>query len=410
MADEGRTVDERVRRIEEGLVLHPETRSSGLRQPPIADRMETMNVPGVSVAVVNEGVLEWARGYGVREAGQPDRVTTETLFRCCSISKMVAALGALRLVAEGRLRLDDDVNDHLRSWKVPKTGDWQPRVTLRHLLSHTAGISLHGGAGGYPRDAECPTLLQVLNGERPSLTAAVTVSMLPGGRRLPGPTRLPRPTSPSSSGRKRPGGGCSCFGRVAASGGLCGAPTEGQPLGSRACYSRRDAAELLRPEQKGPPLRRDGPRVSGGCGFGRRSRRGGSHAELLLQARDVLLPPVLHHLAFREPDDVDALNRHSFPTRRDAHDLALLRALPRGPDHDLVAFRDHVVDRHAEVGKRGADLLEALLQAFPARPLHGARIMLHKVGGDQLVNDRGVPLVEELVDKTAGQRLVRLTR
>jgi CubicO group peptidase (beta-lactamase class C family) len=180
MTDEARTVTERVRRIEEGMVPHPETRSSQLRQPLIADRMDTMNIPGVSVAVVNEGALEWARGYGVREADQPDPVTPATLFRCCSISKMVTALGVLRLVVEGRIGLDDDVNEHLRSWKVPKTGDWQPRVTLRHLLSHTAGIGLHGGAGGYPRDAECPTLLQVLNGDRPSLTAAVTVTMLPG--------------------------------------------------------------------------------------------------------------------------------------------------------------------------------------------------------------------------------------
>src|SRR6185437_10801669 len=102
MTNQTRSTSARIRRIEEGLILHPETRSSQLRQPLIADRMDTMNVPGVSVAVVNEGVLEWARGYGIREAGRPDPVTPETLFRCCSISKMVTALGALRLVAEGR--------------------------------------------------------------------------------------------------------------------------------------------------------------------------------------------------------------------------------------------------------------------------------------------------------------------
>jgi CubicO group peptidase (beta-lactamase class C family) len=180
MADESRKLNARVQRIEGGLVPHPEASSGRLRQPLIVDRMELYNIPGVSVAVVNEGVLEWARGYGIREAGKPDPVTPETLFRCCSISKMVSALGALCLVAKGRIGLDDDVNDHLRSWKVPKTGDWQPRASLRHLLSHTGGISLHGAAGGYPRDGECPTLLQVLNGERPALTASVTVTMLPG--------------------------------------------------------------------------------------------------------------------------------------------------------------------------------------------------------------------------------------
>ena len=78
MTDKRQDIDERVRRIEEGLLLHPETRREQLRQPLIADRMDTMNVPGVSVAVVNEGVLEWARGYGVREAGQPDPVTPDS--------------------------------------------------------------------------------------------------------------------------------------------------------------------------------------------------------------------------------------------------------------------------------------------------------------------------------------------
>ena len=81
MTDKRQDIDERVRRIEEGLVLHPETRSSQLRHPLITDRMDTMNVPGVSVAVVNRSTLEWARGYGVREAGMPDPVTPETLFR-----------------------------------------------------------------------------------------------------------------------------------------------------------------------------------------------------------------------------------------------------------------------------------------------------------------------------------------
>src|SRR5690349_20270930 len=119
MTGERRRAGDRIRRVEEGLIPHPQTRSSELRRPLIADRMDTMNVPGVSVAVVNEGALEWARGYGVREAGASDPVTPETLFRSCSISKTVAALGALRLVAESLIDLDDDVNDHLRAWKVP---------------------------------------------------------------------------------------------------------------------------------------------------------------------------------------------------------------------------------------------------------------------------------------------------
>src|SRR5438874_4040692 len=115
----------------------------------LQDRMNADHVPGVSVAVIHNGEIEWAQGFGVvRLGGAP--VTAETLFQAGSISKPVAAMAALRLVQEGKIELDEDVNRYLTSWKVPPNGQWQPRVTLRQLLSHTAGLTIHGFPGYLP--------------------------------------------------------------------------------------------------------------------------------------------------------------------------------------------------------------------------------------------------------------------
>ena len=126
---------------------------------PIVDRMRERRVPGVSVAVVSGGEIAETPTYGLREAGRDDAVTTSTRFQACSISKPVTVLAMLRLVEQGRLDLDADVNDTLRSWRVPPNGGWQPRVTLRQLASHSAGLTAHGFPG-YPRGASLPTLPQ----------------------------------------------------------------------------------------------------------------------------------------------------------------------------------------------------------------------------------------------------------
>src|SRR5947208_16880677 len=141
--------------------------------------MAYQETAGVSVAVIQNGEIEWARRFGVKEAGKPEPVTAETLFQAGSISKPVAAMAALRLVQEGRIDLDEDVNTYLTSWKVPPNGPWQPRVTLRQLLSHTGGTTVHGFPG-YPRGSAVPTMRQVLDGEQPANTSAVRVNAFPG--------------------------------------------------------------------------------------------------------------------------------------------------------------------------------------------------------------------------------------
>ncbi|HVG00158.1 MAG TPA: serine hydrolase domain-containing protein [Chloroflexia bacterium] len=138
-------------------------------------------VPGVSLAVTSHGDIEWSRGYGVLEAGGSAPVTPDTLFQACSVSKAVTAIAALRLVQEGALDLDADVNTYLVSWQVPLRGSRQPVVTLRQLLSHTAGLNFPWSAGYHP-EQEVPTLLEVLQGEKPSLYPAVEVVSTPGRR------------------------------------------------------------------------------------------------------------------------------------------------------------------------------------------------------------------------------------
>jgi CubicO group peptidase (beta-lactamase class C family) len=170
---------DRIQRIENGL-LPPvliKGRSDAMK---LVDRMKYYRVPGVSVAVINNGRIEWARGYGVIEAGGTQPVTSETLFEAGSISKPVAAMAVLRLVEQGKLDLDEDVNQKLVSWKVPENEfTKEKKVTLRGLLSHSAGMTVHGFPG-YAADAEVPTLVKVLDGAKPANTAAIRVDTIPG--------------------------------------------------------------------------------------------------------------------------------------------------------------------------------------------------------------------------------------
>lgn len=142
-------------------------------------RMAELSVPGISVAIVKNGELADLWACGVRRQGASDPVGPDTLFQAGSISKPVAALAALRLVDRGTLELDRDINDYLRSWRVPAIDGWNPRLTLRHLLSHSAGLTVHGFPG-YKRTATVPTLVQILDGIDPANTAPVRVDIIPG--------------------------------------------------------------------------------------------------------------------------------------------------------------------------------------------------------------------------------------
>lgn len=146
----------------------------------VPDRMAHYHVHGLSVACIHNGTVEWTQTFGVaRVGGEP--VTPETMFEASSIGMPVTALAVLRLVEQGKLNLDVDVNQYLKSWRVPANKfTEQRRVTLRELVSHTAGATGGDGYEGYAAGQTVPTLVQVLNGEKPANSAPVTIDFVPG--------------------------------------------------------------------------------------------------------------------------------------------------------------------------------------------------------------------------------------
>ncbi len=172
----------RVQRIEHGLrTLDPEVMIKGDPTWTLEQRMEHYGVPGVGIAVIHDGQVVWHRTYGVtdRETGTP--VKTDTLFQAGSVSKPVAAFGALRLVQDGKLTLDGNVNDTLTSWKLPDNAFTKgKKVNLTHLLSHTGGLTVHGFPG-YAVGTPVPSLVQVLDGSGPANTPPIRVDKEPGG-------------------------------------------------------------------------------------------------------------------------------------------------------------------------------------------------------------------------------------
>ncbi len=135
----------------------------------LQELMQRFRVPGMSIAVIRDGKIHWAKGYGVADVETGQAVDTGTVFQAASISKPVFAMGVVKLAQDGRISLDADVNTYLKSWRVPTSEltRVQP-VTLRSLLSHTSGATDGFGFPGYDPSAQRPTLVQILDGGPPS--------------------------------------------------------------------------------------------------------------------------------------------------------------------------------------------------------------------------------------------------
>lgn len=158
--------------------LTPESRAALLAD--LDALRKRSGVPGVSVALLQRGEITLAEGLGVRRAGGDVAVDRDTLFQAGSISKPVAAVAALRLVAAGVLELDSEVNDRLASFAIPDSPLRNGKaITLRGLLSHTAGLSVHGFLG-YLGDDEVPSLLDILEGVPPANSPPIVVELEPG--------------------------------------------------------------------------------------------------------------------------------------------------------------------------------------------------------------------------------------
>jgi len=174
----GQSPDSRIERVEKGL--RPAVLIKGEPGWTIQDRMKFYKVPGVSVAVIYDFKIQWAKGYGFKDTETNEPVTTNTLFQAGSISKPVAAMAALKKVEQGKIALDANINDKLTTWKIPDNEfTARKKVTLANLLSHTGGLTVHGFPG-YAPDEKIPTLPQILDGTPPSNTPAVRVDFEPG--------------------------------------------------------------------------------------------------------------------------------------------------------------------------------------------------------------------------------------
>lgn len=174
------SVDARIKRIEQGLL--PAVLIKGDPSWSIAERMKFYKAPGLTIAVIKDFKVDWARAYGVKDIESNEPVTTDTLFQAGSISKSVNAMVAMKKVEQGKISLDEPINNKLVTWKLPENEfTAKKKVTLRNLLSHTGGTTVHGFPG-YAVSEKVPTLPQVLDGASPANTAPVRVDFEPGSK------------------------------------------------------------------------------------------------------------------------------------------------------------------------------------------------------------------------------------
>jgi len=152
----------------------------GLDRLTLQQVMERFRVPGVSIAVIKDFKIDWAKGYGVADVESGMRVDADTIFQAASISKPVAAMAAVRAAQDGRFGLDQDINAILKSWKLPESDFTRGHpVTPRALMSHTSGLGDGFGFPGYHPSAPRPSLVEILNGSKPSNVGAVLMERPP---------------------------------------------------------------------------------------------------------------------------------------------------------------------------------------------------------------------------------------
>lgn len=173
------TVADRIKAVENNLA--PNTvYGDTVPQLNLQKQMEKYGIPGLSIAVVKDYQIDWAKGYGVADAKDKTPVTTATRFQAASISKSLNGVGLLKLVQQGRIDPTADINTYLRSWQFPYDSlSKNKKITLLNLLSHTAGLSVHGFRG-YTTSEKIPTILQVLDGSKPANSPAIRSLFEPG--------------------------------------------------------------------------------------------------------------------------------------------------------------------------------------------------------------------------------------
>lgn len=173
----------KIKLVENNLYLSPDFKfdddkpsvfnSEKTKRYTIAERMAFHKVPSVSIAVINNGKIEWVKAYGYADIKGTRLADIHTLYQAASLSKTINAMLLFKFVEQGKLSLDKDIREYLKTWKIPENEFSKGKtITLRNLLSHTGGFGTSGFAG-YPKQENLPTINQILNGEYPANSDAV---------------------------------------------------------------------------------------------------------------------------------------------------------------------------------------------------------------------------------------------
>jgi CubicO group peptidase (beta-lactamase class C family) len=173
-------LNERIRKVEQSLTggIVVEGDSSWT----IKQRMELYHVPAVTIAVIKDYKIDWAKAYGYADVSEKRLADPSTRFQAASLSKSLNAMSILKLVQDKKIDLYADINNYLSSWKFPYDSvSKNKKISTANLLSHTAGLTVHG-FGGYKKTAEIPTVVEILNGHAPANSAAVRSQAEPGIR------------------------------------------------------------------------------------------------------------------------------------------------------------------------------------------------------------------------------------
>lgn len=176
------TAAERIKAVETGLLPEAIPAGDAGSRMSLVDRMKAHQVPGVSIVVIHNYKIDWAKSYGVKDIKMQEPVNNTTLFQVGSISKAIVAMATLALVEQKKIDLDADVNQYLKSWKLPDSRfSGQEKVTVRRILSHSAGLRGEGYPGYGPNE-KIPSLIQILDGTPPAKSKAVRLDTIPGVR------------------------------------------------------------------------------------------------------------------------------------------------------------------------------------------------------------------------------------
>lgn len=133
--------------------------------PQVDSLMQANKLTGLSVAVIENSEILWHKEYGYKENGILEKIDENTAYSTASISKAITATTALILEESGKIDIDEPIRTYLKRWQLPESDYLQKTdVTMRHLLSHTAGTT-HGGYADFYGNDTIPTIVQCLNGE-----------------------------------------------------------------------------------------------------------------------------------------------------------------------------------------------------------------------------------------------------